>query len=140
MQVTSYLSFNGRCDEAVAFYRKALGAEVTMLMRFKDHPEPKPPQIGPEMNDKVMHGEVRIGDTTVMVTDGGCNDQTGFQGFSLALSAANPAEAERLFNALGDGGKVQMPMMKTFFSPAFGMVADRFGVSWMVLVPGEHQH
>jgi len=140
MQVTSYLSFNGRCDEAVEFYRKALGAEIGMMMRFKDHPEPRPPQLRPEMNDKVMHGELRFGDTTVMVTDGGCSDQTGFQGFSLALSAANPAEAERMFNALGDGGKVQMPMMKTFFSPAFGMVADRFGVSWMVLVPGENQH
>lgn len=140
MQVTSYLMFNGRCDEAVEFYRKAVGAEVAMMMRFKDHPEPRPPQIRPEMNDKVMHGELRIGDTMVMVSDGGCTGQTGFQGFSLALSAADPAEAERLYKALGEGGTEQMPLMKTFFSPAFGMVADKFGVQWMVIVPGEHQH
>jgi PhnB protein len=134
MQINSYLSFEGRCDEAIAFYRRALGAEVEMLMRFKDHPEPKPPQMLPEMNDKVMHASLRIGDTVIMASDGGCRGGGAFHGISLALSVPDLPEAERRFNALADGGQVQMPLAKTFFSPGFGMVADRFGVSWMVMV------
>jgi PhnB protein len=135
MQVQPYLFFDGRCEEAIEFYKKALGAEVTMLMRFKDSPEPpQPGMCPPGSDDKVMHASFRIGDTTVMASDGRCQGQPSFQGFSLSLSAPDEAEAERLFAVLGDGGQVQMPLTKTFFSPRFGMVADRFGVSWMIVV------
>ncbi len=133
MQVQSYLSFGGRCDEAIDFYKKALGAEVEMMMRFKDHPEPKPPQIGREMDDKIMHAQFKVGDTVVMATDGNCKGDEGFKGFSLALSVETPADAEKRFKALSDGGNVQMPLMQTFFSPCFGMVSDKFGVTWMVM-------
>lgn len=136
MQVQTYLFFDGRCEEAVEFYRSALGAEVEMLMRFKDSPEPpQPGMVPPGAEDKVMHASFRIGESTVMASDGRCQGQPSFQGFSLSLSAADQAEAERLFAALSEGGQVQMPLGKTFFSPCFGMVADRFGVSWMIIVP-----
>ena len=135
MQVQPYLFFDGRCDEAIEFYRSKLGAKVEMLMRFKDSPEPASPgMVPPGSEHKVMHACLRIGDAAVMASDGRCLGKPSFQGFSLSLTAADPAEAERLFNALGDGGQVQMPLAKTFFSPRFGMVADRFGVSWMVVV------
>ncbi|MGA2255630.1 MAG: VOC family protein, partial [Thermoguttaceae bacterium] len=122
MQIQPYLFFDGRCDEAIEFYRGALGAEATMLMRFKDSPEPT--SHGNE--DKVMHANLRIGETTVLASDGRCLGRPSFQGFALSLTVSNESEAERLFAALGDGGQVQMPMTKTFFSPRFGMVADRF--------------
>ena len=135
MQVQPYLFFDGRCEEAVEFYRRALGAEVTMLMRFKDSPEPpQPGMVPPGAENKVMHSSFRIGDTTVMASDGRCMGQPSFQGFSLSLSVADDAEAERLFAALAEGGQVQMPLAKTFFSSRFGMVADRFGVPWMIVV------
>jgi PhnB protein len=135
MQVQPYLFFDGRCEEAVEFYKGALGAEVEMLMRFQDSPDPPPPGMVPHgSEDKVMHTCFRIGDTAVMASDGRCQGQPSFQGFSLSLTAADEAEADRLFAALGEGGQVQMPLGKTFFSPRFGMVADRFGVSWMVVV------
>ena len=132
MRVESYLNFDGRCEEAIEFYRRTLGAKVEMLMRFKDAPEPgmSPPEAG----DKVMHSALRIGDSMVLASDGRCLGKPNFQGFALSLTAANESEAGRLFNALADGGEVQMPLAKTFFSPSFGMVADRFGVSWMVYV------
>jgi len=136
MQIQPYLFFDGRCEEAVEFYRRTLGAEVTMLMRFKEAP-PQPSgdcAVPPEAAEKVMHMSLRIGETTILASDGRCQGKPSFQGFALSLTAANAAEAERLFNALGDGGQVQMPLGKTFFSPSFGMVADRFGVSWMVYV------
>lgn len=135
MQVQPYLFFDGRCEEALEFYRRALGAEVTMLMRFKDSPEP--PESGmdpPGAGDKVMHASFRIGDTTVMASDGRCLGRPDFQGFSLSLTVADDAAAERLFASLAEGGQVQMPLARTFFSPCFGMVADRFGVSWMIYV------
>lgn len=134
MQVQPYLFFDGRCEEAVEFYRKVLGAEVTMLMRFKDSPEPMPGKTPP--GDKVMHASFRIGETTVMASDGQCSGggSASFQGFSLSLTALNEAEAERLFAALADGGQVQQPLIKTFFASRFGMVADRFGVAWMIVV------
>jgi PhnB protein len=132
MQVQPYLFLEGRCDEAIAFYRGALGAEVTMLMRFKESPDPA--MVAPGTGDKVMHASFRIGETTVLASDGRCQGAPSFQGFALSLTVPTEAEAERLFGALGDGGQVQMPMAKTFFSPRFGMVADRFGVSWMVYV------
>jgi PhnB protein len=135
MQVQPYLFFDGRCEEALEFYRGALGAEVTMLLRMKDSPEPhEPGMLPPGAGDKVMHTSFRIGDTTLMASDGRCLGKPSFQGFSLSLSVPNEAEAERLFTALADGGQVQMPLAKTFFSPRFGMVADRFGVSWMIIV------
>lgn len=134
MQV--YLFFDGRCEEAITFYREAVGAETTALMRFKESPEPcQEGSMPPGFEEKVMHAEIRIGDTTVMASDGRCKGQPSFQGFSLVLNAADDTEAEKLFNALGDGGQVQMPLARTFFASSFGMVADRFGVSWMVIVP-----
>ena len=135
MQVQPYLFFDGRCEEAVEFYRTKLGADVTMLMRFKDSPEPPQSGMVPHgSEDKVMHTSFRIGDITVMASDGQCLGRPSFQGYSLSLTVANDPEAERLFTALADRGQVQMPLTKTFFSPRFGMVADRFGVSWMVVV------
>ena len=135
MQVQPYLFFDGRCEEAIEFYRKALGAKVEMLMRFKDSPEPhQPGMVPPSAGDKVMHSSFRIGDTTVMASDGQCLGRPNFQGFSLSITARDDADAERLFASLTEGGKVQMPLAKTFFSSRFGMVADRFGVPWMVVV------
>jgi PhnB protein len=135
MQVQPYLFFNGRCEEAMEFYRSALGAEVTTLMRFKDSPEPHPPgMVPPGCENKVMHASFRVGDTTVMASDGQCLGQPNFQGFALTLEVPDDADAGRLFTALADGGQVQMPLAKTFFSSRFGMVADRFGVGWMVIV------
>jgi PhnB protein len=131
MQVQPYLMFDGRCDEALGFYRRALGAEMEMLMRFKDAPERS--MITPGTEEKVMHSSFRIGDTTIMASDGKCLGKPSFQGFALSLIAADDAAAERMFAALADGGQVQMPLAKTFFASKFGMVADRFGVSWMVL-------
>jgi len=134
MQVQPYLFFDGRCEEAVEFYRKALGAEVSMLMRYKDNPEPQPGMTPPGSENKVMHTCLRIGDTSVMASDGRCQGRPSFEGFSLTLTLPNDAEADRMFAALADGGKPQMPLTKTFFSSRFGMVVDRFGVSWMIIV------
>jgi len=135
MRVEPYLFFNGRCEEAVEFYKKALGAKVAMLMRFKDSPEPHAPgMLPPGSENKVMHVSFRVGDTTVMASDGFCKGQTDFQGLSLSLTVSNEAEADRAFAALADGGQVQMPLGKTFWSLCFGMVTDRFGVGWMVTV------
>ena len=134
MQVQPYLFFDGRCEDALAFYKKVLGAEVTMLMHFKDNPEPNAPGAVPGDANKVMHASFRIGETTLFASDGRCQGRPSFQGFALSLSAAKDEEAERLFAALADGGQVQMPIGKTFFSSRFGMVADRFGVGWMVIV------
>ncbi|HEX7181330.1 MAG TPA: VOC family protein [Thermoanaerobaculia bacterium] len=140
MQVQPYLFFEGRCEEAIEFYRSALGAEVTMLMRHKDSPEPPDPAMCPPGNeDKVLHASFRIGETEVMASDGLSSGRPTFQGISLSLSAPDDAAADRLFAALADGGQVQMPLAKTFFSSRFGMVADRFGVSWMVVVAPEGQ-
>jgi len=135
MQVQPYLFFDGRCEEAITFYRKSVGAEVVMLMRFKESPEPhQPGMLPPGAENKVMHAAFRVGDSTVLASDGRCMGKPNFQGFALSLTVANEAEAERVFKALSDGGQVQMAMTKTFFSPRFGMVADRFGVAWMVYV------
>jgi PhnB protein len=135
MQIQPYLFFDGRCDEAVEFYRTALGAEVTMLMRFKDSPEPhQPGMVPPGAENKVMHASLRLGEATLMASDGRCLGKPSFQGFSLSLTARDDADAERMFAALAAGGQVQMPLTKTFFSSRFGMVADRFGAPWMVIV------
>ncbi|MDM0081265.1 VOC family protein [Variovorax sp. J31P179] len=136
MQVQSYLFFDGRCEEALEFYRKAVGAQVTMLMRFKESPDPIPAdKVPPGSDDKVMHASFNIGETMLMASDGYAKGQPTFKGFALSLNAADEAEARRLFGALSEGGQVQMPLGKTFWSPAFGMVEDRFGISWMVQVP-----
>jgi PhnB protein len=132
MQVQPYLFFEGRCDEALEFYKKALGAKVDMLMRFKEAPDQS--MVTPGSADKVMHAAVHVGDTQILMSDGRCQGSANFNGFSLAVSAASDAEADRMFDALADGGQVRMPMAKTFFSSRFGMVADKFGVGWMVLV------
>ena len=138
MQVQSYLMFNGRCEEAIEFYKKALGAKVEMLMRFKDAPEGS---CAPATENKVMHSALKIGDTIIMATDGMMKDQgkLDFKGISLTLNPQTEAECERLFAALAEGGQVHQPLIKTFFSPKFGVVADRFGVSWMVMVEPEQQ-
>jgi PhnB protein len=133
MQVQPYLFFDGRCEEALDFYRKALGAEVTMLMRFKENPQPPPSGMPTPPADKIMHAAFRIGETTLLASDGQCRGKPTFAGSSLALTVPNTGEAERLFTALGDGGQVQMPLTETFFSPRFGMLTDRFGVSWMIV-------
>ena len=135
MQIQPYLFFNGRCEEAIEFYRRTLGAEMTMLMRFKDSPEPPPPgMLPPGFENNVMHANLRIGDATVMASDGTCSVESAFQGFSLSVTVASVEMADRLFQALADGGQVQMPLNTTFWSPRFGMVTDRFGVAWMVHV------
>jgi PhnB protein len=133
--IQPYLFFNGRCEEAVEFYRKSLGAEVLMLMRFKDSPQPhQPGMVPPGFEDKVMHCSFRVGATTMMASDGCSGDAAKFEGFSLSFTAPDEAGANRAFAALADGGQVRMPLTKTFWSPCFGMVVDRFGVSWMVTV------
>ena len=127
------LVFGGRCEEALAFYRTAVGAEVEMLLRHRESPEPPPPgMLPPGFEEKVMHASFRVGGTTLMASDG-CGEGTTFAGFSLSLAVPTEAEADRAFAALAEGGKVQMPLMKTFWSPRFGMLTDRFGVGWMVL-------
>jgi len=132
MQMEPYLFFEGRCEEALEFYRKTLGAEVTMLMRYQESPDPE--MIRPGMEDKVMHANVRIGDSTLMASDGRCDGPPAFHCFSLSLTLTDEAEAKRLFAGLSEGGQVEMPLTKTFWSPCFGMVTDRFGVSWMIYV------
>ncbi|MBK5957368.1 hypothetical protein CCR97_03985 [Rhodoplanes elegans] len=136
MKVQPYLFFDGRCDEAIAYYKAVLGAESTFLMRFEDAPDQPPPGVLPaDWSDKVMHSELRIGDTVVMLSDGRCAGQPDFQGISLSLTADGDDHADRLFASLADGGTVQMPIGKTFFASRFGMVADRFGVTWLIISP-----
>ncbi len=139
--VEVYLFFNGRCEEAVEFYGKALGAKVDMMMRFKQSPEPPPPgTVPPGFENKIMHCSFRVGRTTVMASDGCSAGTPKFEGFSLSVAVPSEADADRVFAALADGGKVNMPLTKTFWSPRFGMVQDRFGISWMVnVVPPEQK-
>lgn len=135
--VQPYLTFGGRCEEALEFYRKAVGAQVDAMMSFKDSPEPPPPGVlAPGFENKVMHAAFRIGASTVMASDG-CGPDSRFDGFSLSLMAPTVDDAKKLFEALSDGGKVTMPLGPTFWSPCFGMLVDRFGVSWMVIVLAE---
>lgn len=135
MAIEPYLFFNGNCEEAMEFYKKALGAEVVFAMRYKESPEPPPPGMVPAgWDNKIMHATLRIGGAAMMVSDG-CSEGPAFNGFSLSLTAVNEAEAKRNFDALALGGQVRMPIGKTFWSPCFGMVTDKFGVGWMVTVP-----
>jgi PhnB protein len=131
MNVEPYLFFEGRTEEALDFYKQKLGAKVEAMMRYKDNPDPQ--YNPPNSANKVMHALFRIGDTKVMASDGNCAGKPSFQGFALTINAANPAEAKQRFDALADGGQVQMPLNETFFAKSFGMVADRFGMSWMVI-------
>ena len=133
MQAQPYLFFEGRCEEALNFYREAIGAEVTALLRYSESPDPS--TVEPGMAEKVMHANLTIGDTQVMASDGRMQETASFRGFALTLTVADLAEAERCFQALADGAEVGMPLSQTFWSPAFGMLTDRFGVMWMVMVP-----
>ena len=132
MKVQPYLMFNGRCEEAINFYKAELGAEVLALMRFKENPPP-PDRVPPNWDNKVMHSCFKIGETEIMASDGDCADKTAFGGVRLSIQVKNEAEAARAFNGLSKGGTVKMPLGKSFFSPSFGMLDDRFGVSWMVV-------
>lgn len=135
MQVHSYLNFNGRCEEAIEFYKKAVGAQVQMLMRFKEAPPSPEHKLAPGTEDKIMHSSMHIGDTMVMASDGYCTGASPkFEGISLTLNPTTEPEAQKLFKALSTGGNVQVPLTKTFFSPAFGVLTDPFGVTWMVMV------
>lgn len=138
MQIDAYLFFEGQAEAALEFYKKALGAEITHIVRYKDSPEPPPPgMVPPGSENKIMHSALRIGDRTLMASDGNCSGKANFQSFSLSLSLNSEEETKKIFSALGDGGNVGMPLGKTFFSPCFGMVTDRFGVGWMVMIRGE---
>lgn len=134
LNIQPYLFLEGRCEDAIEFYKRALGAEVDMLMRYKDSPEPQPPGCAPPDANKVMHASVRIGNQSVLMSDGRCSGQPDFKGFSLTLTAGSEAEADQRFKALADGGKVAMPLTKTFFAQKFGMLEDKFGVGWMLIV------
>lgn len=132
LQVQPYLFFGGRCEEALEFYRNAIGAEVQMMMRYKDSPDP---HGMPEcFVDKIMHASVRVGSTTLMASDGSCEAPANFEGFSLSINVPDEAEADRVYAALSEGGLQTMPLEKTFWAPKFGMLQDRFGVGWMVSV------
>ena len=138
MLVQPYLNFEGRCEEAIAFYKKALGAEVQFLMRNKEAPEKPPPgMVAPGSDEKILHCSLKIGDSVINASDGACSGKPNFAGITLSLTVANEAEAKARYNALAEGGAVQMPLGKTFFSPSFGMLADCFGVGWIVYVPGQ---
>jgi PhnB protein len=135
MKIQPYLNFDGRAEEAIEFYKKAVDAKVEMLMRFKDNPQPPAPgHQAPDVADKVMHASLRIGDSIVNASDGRCTGQAKFSGINLSLLVSTVAEAEKCFAALSDGGQVTMPLAKTFFSPKFGMLFDRFGIMWMIYV------
>ena len=131
MKVQPYVFFDGKCDEALQFYQRALGAKVNALMRFSEAPDQS--QIKPESKNKVMHSAFQIGETEILASDGYCLGAPAFQGFALTINAANSAEALKLFTGIAEGGKIQMPLEKTFFAASFGIAVDKFGVSWMVI-------
>lgn len=134
--VQPYLFFGGRCEEALEFYRTALQARIVMMMRFSESPDPMPPGVlAPGFENKVMHSSFQVGSMTVMASDG-CHPDSRFEGFRLALSVPTESTADRVFNALAEGGSIDMPLTRTFWSPRYGMVTDKFGVAWMVMVPG----
>jgi PhnB protein len=132
--VQPYVFFDGKCEEALEFYKKALGAEINMMMRFKESPEASPPGCAPTDTNKIMHAQFRIGETVIMASDGRATGNPKFEGFALSITVKTEADADKAFNALSQGGKVEMPLGKTFFSARFGMVVDKFGVFWMILV------
>lgn len=137
MQIQPYLFFEGRCEEAIEFYRGALRAEVVIMMRYRESPDPVPPDmVKPGSGEKIMHATLKIGDWIVMASDGGCTGNVTHGGYSLSIAVPDAATADRVFAALSQGGTVQMPLMQTFWSPRFGMLVDRFGIGWMVNVVG----
>ncbi|HVX10019.1 MAG TPA: VOC family protein [Pirellulales bacterium] len=137
MQVQPYLNFDGRTEEALDFYRRTIGAEVVFMMRYKESPEPTAPGMVPTGSEnKILHSTFRVGDSSLMASDCHCQGKATFEGISLSLTLSDEAKAKRIFEALGEGGQVRMPLTKTFFSPCFGMLADRFGLGWMIYVPG----
>jgi PhnB protein len=137
-QINAYLFFGGRCEEALSFYESAVNATIKAVMRFSDSPDPIPEgMLAPGYEHKVMHCEFQVGETTIMASDG-CGESKSFNGFSLALSVPTEADADRVFNALAEDGVINMPLTKTFWSPRYGMVVDKYGVHWMVMVPGGH--
>lgn len=133
-KIEPYLFLNGRADEAIAFYQDALGAELAMRMSFGDSPEKSPMPLPPGWDQKVMHAALKVGDMLLMLSDGGCADATKFEGFRLSLACDGEAAARKAFDKLAAGGEVQMPLTKTFWSPLFGMLTDKFGVGWMVTI------
>lgn len=146
MEVQPYLFFDGRCEEAIEFYRKAVKADVVMMLRFKDNPDLKANKDKPQQQDaggcmptdlnKIMHAAFRVGETMILASDGRAEGKPEFKGVSLAITVASESEADQVFAALGEGGQVQMALVKTFFSPRFGMLTDRFGVTWMIVTRG----
>lgn len=135
MQIQPYLFFDGRCEEALMFYREVLGAEITMLMRFGESPDPAPPgTLPPGAQNKIMHAALHVGDSVILASDGHCGGEPSFAGMSLSLTLASQNQAEQVFEALSREGEVTLQLGKTFFSPSFGMLRDRFGVAWMVYV------
>lgn len=133
--VHAYLNFEGKCEEALEFYKRALGAEVDMILRYKESPEAPPPGCAPSDPNKIMHAQFRIGDTVIMAADGRGSGKPTFQGVSLALTVPTEPDVDRAFNGLAEGGQVGMPLAKTFFAARFGMVIDRYGLTWMIMVP-----
>ena len=131
-KIDPYLFLNGRADEAIAFYQEALGAEVAMRMSFGESPEKSPMPLPPGWDKKVMHAALKVGDTHLMLSDADCADDAQFKGFRLSLACDDEASARRAFDKLADGGQVQMPLGKTFWSPLFGMLTDKFGIGWMI--------
>lgn len=134
MQIQPYLFFEGRCEEAINFYKKAIGAELVFQMRFSESPEKAGADCGPIDPNKIMHATIKIGESIVMLSDGRCQSPAQFKGFSLSISVKDEAQADRAFAALAEGGSVMMPLTRTFWSPKFGMATDQFGVLWMVSV------
>ena len=134
--VGSYLFFSGRCEEALEFYKQAAGATVDFMMRFNESPDPVPSgMLQAGFENKVMHASFRIGETTIMASDG-CDDKSTFSAFRLALTVHAEADDRRVFDALAAGGRIDMLLAKTFWSPCYGMLTDKFNVGWMVIVPG----
>ena len=137
METQAYLFFDGRCEEAVEFYKTALGAEVGPMIRFKESPDQS--MVAPGTGEKIMHGQMNIGKTTILVSDGRCTGNPGFQGFAMSITVDDPADCDKLFNPLAESGQIQMPLMETFFAKRFGMVIDKFGVMWMVIKPAHEK-
>lgn len=135
--IHNYIFFGGNCEEALEFYKKALGATVGMMLRFNESPDPVPEGMLPAgFENKVMHADFSVGSTMILASDG-CSESAAHSGYSLALIVATEADADKYFNALAEEGEVRMLLTKTFWSPRYGQVTDRFGVAWMVMVAGE---
>ena len=141
MDVQTTLNFYGRTEEALLFYGKTIDAETLFLMRFRDCPDPSPSRPG--LEEKIFHATFRIGSTEIRASDCGCEKpptRTTFAGFSLLLGVEIPQEAEHFFSALSDDGQIQIPLQETFFAERYGIVVDRFGISWKIVVSTKSQN